>query len=71
MLKRIGKGSQKVKRHEKKHMIAGRKKGARWGPVGKRDPLFSRFVVLDTDLIGDAGMGVREVVAFSVADDLS
>jgi hypothetical protein len=37
----------------------------------KRGVLFRRFVVLDTDLIGDTGMAVSEIIAFPVADDLA
>jgi hypothetical protein len=37
----------------------------------KRYALFRWFVVLDTDLIGDTGMAVPEIIAFSVADDFA
>lgn len=42
-----------------------------WGAEGGRGGLFRRLVVLDTDLIRDAGMAVAELRIFSVTNDLS
>lgn len=75
MVQRIGKGSLKVKRQEK--ILRG--PGYDRGPENcrlvesarKGYALLGRFVILDTDLISDAGMAVPEVFAFSVADYLS
>lgn len=71
MSQRIGKGAMKVKWQGTAacdpFMIADEKSDILW----RRETLFSLLVILDADLIGDAGMGVREVLAFSVADDLS
>ena len=75
MLKRIGKGPWKVKRQDKNRTRSGSDRAAIKSricePLEKRDFLFNRLVILDTDLVGDAGMAVSEVLAFSVADDLS
>jgi hypothetical protein len=53
-------------------MAAG-KENVEFGNVRgkKKVALFRRFVVLDTDLVGDTGMAVSEIIAFPVADDLA
>lgn len=50
---------------------AGIHSGGFLGRRGGKGGLFRRLVVLDTDLIRDAGMAVAELRIFSVTNDLS